>query len=60
MNVGVNKNGIAWVEISSGKYVLTFHIDNETELNITLNDASLKDVERISVEDFFKEDISNN
>jgi hypothetical protein len=60
MKVGVNKNGVAWYETSEGEYLLKLYIDSETELTLTLSNATLKDVERIGPEDFFNRSSSAN
>jgi hypothetical protein len=60
MKVGVNNNGVAWYETSEGEYLLKLYIDSETELTLTLSNATLKDVERIAPEDFFSRPSSAN
>ena len=60
MKVGVNNNGVAWYETSKGEYLLKLYIDSETELTLTLSNATLKDVERIGPEDFFNRSSSAN
>ena len=60
MKVGVNKNGVAWYETGEGEYLLKLYIDSETELTLTLSNATLKDVERIGPEDFFNRSSSAN
>ena len=60
MKVGVNNNGVAWCETAEGEYLLKLYIDSETELTLTLSNATLKDVERIAPEDFFNKPSSAN
>ena len=60
MKVGVNNNGVAWCEISEGEYLLKLYIDSETELTLTLHNATMRDVERIAPEHFFNRPSSAN
>jgi len=53
VNVGVNSNGITWYQLAEHEYLLKLYIDSETELTLTLNNATMQDVERIAPEDFF-------
>lgn len=60
MKVGVNNNGVAWCETGEGEYLLKLYIDSETELTLTLHNATMRDVERIAPEDFFSRSSSAN
>lgn len=60
MKVGVNKNGVAWYETGEGEYLLKLYIDSETELTLTLQNSTIKDVERIAPDDFFNRSSSAN
>lgn len=60
MKVGVNKNGVAWYETGEGEYLLKLYIDSETELTLTLQNSTMRDVERIAPKDFFSKPSSAN
>jgi hypothetical protein len=53
MNIGVTENGIIWYKLAEGEFLLKLQADSSTEFTISLDNATMEDVERIEPMDFF-------
>ena len=53
MNIGVTENGIIWYRLAEGEFLLKLQADSSTEFTISLDNATMEDVERIEPMDFF-------
>lgn len=53
MNIGVTENGIIWYKLAEGEFLLKLQADSSTEFTISLDNATMDDVERIEPMDFF-------
>jgi hypothetical protein len=55
MNIGVTENGIIWYKLAEGEFLLKLQADSSTEFTISLDNATMEDVERIEPMDFFNQ-----